>query len=158
MGKRGPQPEPTALRLIKGNPGRRPLNNLEPQPRKQAPPRPAWLDADAAAVWDDLADELNITGLLTSVDGHAFAAYCATYARWRRAQIDIDRNGETETVRGKGIRRRAIVAICRELLNQVLKFQREFGLSPSSRSSIEIRDGLATQAVSGGGGRMFNHG
>jgi hypothetical protein len=32
MGLRGPAPEPTALKLLRGNPGKRPLNTLEPKP------------------------------------------------------------------------------------------------------------------------------
>jgi hypothetical protein len=32
MGRRGPPPQPTKLRLLSGNPGKRPLPRAEPQP------------------------------------------------------------------------------------------------------------------------------
>ena len=48
MGRRGPTPEPTVLRMLRGNPGRRPLNDSEPQPEPLSEQDrraicPAWL-------------------------------------------------------------------------------------------------------------------
>ncbi len=37
MGQRGPAPKPTALRILEGNPGKRPLNASEPRPRAGRP-------------------------------------------------------------------------------------------------------------------------
>ena len=43
MGKRGPRPQPTQLRLVRGNPGKRAINKLEPKPDGGIPAKPAWL-------------------------------------------------------------------------------------------------------------------
>ena len=84
MGRRGPPPKPTKLKLLAGNPGKRPLNRREPQPRKTTPRCPAWLGKEARAVWKRMVPELRRMGVLTVIDGEALAAFCQTYARWRR--------------------------------------------------------------------------
>jgi hypothetical protein len=51
MGRRGPRPEPSSLKLLKGNPGKRPLNEREPKPPAGAPEAPAHLDEEARREW-----------------------------------------------------------------------------------------------------------
>ena len=51
MGRRGPPPKPTHIRLLEGNPSKRPINRREPQPEKGAPPCPRWLTAEARVAW-----------------------------------------------------------------------------------------------------------
>lgn len=138
MGARGPRPEPTALKIAKGNPGRRAINAQEPQPEGDLEQAPEWLSDEAREHWQEIAGELERIGVLTSLDGAAFATYCHTWARWRAAERDIEANGET-ALNSKGDRRpRAIVGIARDLLTAVLKYQREFGLTPSARSLVKV--------------------
>ena len=49
MGKRGPRPRPTALKLARGNPGKRRLNTDEPKPRTGVGDCPDWLDKEGRA-------------------------------------------------------------------------------------------------------------
>lgn len=51
MGLRGPAPKPTALRIIEGNLGHRPLNQREPKPLVGEPDVPAHLSRDAKKEW-----------------------------------------------------------------------------------------------------------
>ena len=37
MATRGRKPTPTAIKVLEGNPGKRPLNDREPKPAKKAP-------------------------------------------------------------------------------------------------------------------------
>jgi hypothetical protein len=46
---RGRKPKPTFLKVLDGNPGKRPLNDQEPRPPQGIPDRPDWLDAEAQA-------------------------------------------------------------------------------------------------------------
>jgi P27 family predicted phage terminase small subunit len=78
--------KPTELKAIEGNRGKRSLNRNEPQPdflNELAPP--AWLPADAAAVWSELAFRLRATKVLTVLDVPAFETTCVAIATYRRA-------------------------------------------------------------------------
>ena len=72
--QRGRKPKPTAVKELEGNPGKRPLNELEPKPKKKAPKCPGWLDAEAKTEWRRVAKQLEELGVLTEVDMAAFAA------------------------------------------------------------------------------------
>ena len=47
MATRGRKPKPTALKVLEGNPGKRPLNDREPVPPKATLKCPAWLLPEA---------------------------------------------------------------------------------------------------------------
>ena len=47
MAERGRKPTPTAIKVLEGNPGKRPLNANEPKPKKKAPRCPSWLEDEA---------------------------------------------------------------------------------------------------------------
>ena len=47
MATRGRKPKPTALKVLEGNPGKRPLNDREPVPPKGTLKCPAWLLPEA---------------------------------------------------------------------------------------------------------------
>jgi phage terminase small subunit len=61
---RGRKPKPTALKLIEGNPGKRPITGSEPKPPSTLPTCPSHLSASAKAEWKRLAHTLNTIGLL----------------------------------------------------------------------------------------------
>ncbi|MCH7720393.1 MAG: P27 family phage terminase small subunit, partial [Planctomycetes bacterium] len=62
--------------MLKGNPGKRPINDAEPKPSKKRPNCPTWVDADAKSMWKRLIPMLSDMGVLTEVDGNAAARYC----------------------------------------------------------------------------------
>lgn len=47
MAIRGRKPKPTNLKVLEGNPGKRPLPTNEVKPQKKAPRCPQWLEEDA---------------------------------------------------------------------------------------------------------------
>ena len=47
MAARGRKPKPTALKVLEGNPGKRPLNDHEPIPPKGELKCPSWLLPEA---------------------------------------------------------------------------------------------------------------
>ena len=47
----GRKPTPTTLKELKGNPGRRPLNEAEPKPAARLPSPPAHLSRSARREW-----------------------------------------------------------------------------------------------------------
>ena len=92
-GCRGRKPKPTALKVLEGNPGKRPLNDHEPIPPKGELKCPSWLLPEAKKEWKRLASSLEAMGVLTMADLTAFAGYCQAYARWKEAEEFITQHG-----------------------------------------------------------------
>ena len=59
MGRRGPKPAPNVLKLLRGNPGKRPINQEEPVSRLEIPNPPWELEPDVKKEWDKLCEELD---------------------------------------------------------------------------------------------------
>ena len=93
MATRGRKPKPTAMKLLEGNPGKRPLNEREPVPPKGNIKCPDWLLPEAKKEWKRLAPSLEALGVLTLVDLTAFEGYCQAYARWKEAEAFITQHG-----------------------------------------------------------------
>ncbi len=138
MGRRGPAPKPTALKLLTGNPGRRRANSAEPKPDPTIPDCPDFLDANATAEWQRIVPELARLKLLTLVDRAALAAYCQAWSRWQKAEGLIAKQGLTLKPKGAtGIaRRHPAVSIAAESMKLMKQFLIEFGLTPAARSRV----------------------
>lgn len=141
---RGRPPVPTKLKILKGNPGKRPLNASEPAPaarRSLAPP--AWLEGEAAAEWRRLAPVLSRLGLLSEIDGDALAQYCSLWATWRAAEREIVKHGMV--IKGvKGIPVLSpYVGIAQRALAHLRAMLVEFGMTPAARSRVKTDPGPA---------------
>ena len=138
MGRRGPQPKPTQLRVLEGRVQHRALPPREPQPRIGAPPCPRWLDPAARAEWSLIVDEWarSAPKLLTRVDGGVLEAYCKARARWIQAEQDID----ADLAKPRGRLDRSKVLIAAKYAAQVVVFGDRLGLSPAARTRISLPD------------------
>ena len=142
----GPPRKPTALRILEGNPSKRPLPKNEPKPDPSLPECPEWLMEEAKKEWNRVAPELNRLGLLTVLDRTALAAYCQSYAKWKQAEEFIQRYGttyRTKKVDSGGqvyvySQQHAEVGIANQCLKQIRAFCAEFGLTPASRARMEL--------------------
>lgn len=135
---------PTTLKLLRGNPGRRALNDAEPTPPKPArlPPPPAELSDAAKREWRRTGKKLLAVGLLTNLDTQLFASYCESYSRWLSV---IKTLGKTPVlIMGKNgdLIRNPLLRVEADLQVSFSKILLEFGCSPSSRSRVK-----ATPAV-----------
>jgi phage terminase small subunit len=65
---RGRKPKPTHLKLIEGNPGKRPIRTGSERPTTAMPEPPDHLNADARIEWDRVAHGLHALRLLETVD------------------------------------------------------------------------------------------
>ena len=95
---RGRKPKPTHLKLIEGNPGKRPIRTGPERPVTTMPEPPDHLNADARTEWDRVAHGLHALRLLDTVDRAALAAYCTAYARWVQAERVITESRLTVSV------------------------------------------------------------
>ena len=90
---RGRRPKPTRLKVLTGNPGKRPLNANEPRPEAATPECPVELGPVARREWDRMVGELAPLRILTHLDRAALAAYCGAYALWAEATEAIQKYG-----------------------------------------------------------------
>jgi P27 family predicted phage terminase small subunit len=138
MATRGRKPKPTALKVLEGNPGKRPLNDKEPQPERKAPRCPSWLEPEAKKEWKRMAKTLEAIGVLTQVDKAAFAGYCQAYARWKEAEEFLSKHGTIFKTPSGYIQQVPQVAIARNYLQIMKDFCSEFGLTPAARTRIKV--------------------
>jgi P27 family predicted phage terminase small subunit len=138
MATRGRKPKPTALKVLEGNPGKRPLNKNEPQPEKKAPRCPSWLEPEAKKEWKRMTKTLETIGVLTQVDKAAFAGYCQAYARWKEAEEFLSKHGTIFKTPSGYIQQVPQVSIAQTYLKVMKDFCSEFGLTPAARTRIQV--------------------
>ena len=76
---RGAKPKATVLKLVTGNPGRRPLNAQEAKPKTVVPEPPEMMNAAALKEWHRLTPLLEEVGLIAKLDRAIIAAYCMAW-------------------------------------------------------------------------------
>lgn len=138
---RGRKPLPTNLHVLNGNPSHKNLDTNEPKPKPIPPKQPPGMSAGAKKIWKHLEPELDRLGLLTVVDGFAFAAACENYALWQETQRFFRRKdpetgkpyGRTFTTPNGYVGQRPEVAIGQKALSEARAWFTEFGLTPASR-------------------------
>lgn len=131
---------PTKLRILRGNPSKRPIQGGEPEPRQLdgEPTPPAWIDKIAAAKWRELAPELHRIGLLTVCDCDTFAILCQAFAEVVAATKLIAKYGRTFESQTGAVGQHAAVGMQRTAMEKYAKFSAMFGMSPESRSGMQV--------------------
>jgi len=115
---RGRPRTPTALRVLRGNPGQRRLPKGEPQPERGAEP-PTWLPVAARKEWNKLAPMLDRLGVLTEADGETLAQLCAARAILRQQLLEHERFSV-------------------ELWRAIQAAEAKFGLTPADRARLSV--------------------
>lgn len=129
---RGRRPKPTRVKVLTGNPGKRPLNRNEPKPAAAIPECPDELGPVARREWDRLASELGTLKLLTMLDRAALAAYCGAYALWAEATEAIQKYGTmVKSPSGYPIQS-PYVSIANRQAEIMMRIASEFGFTPAS--------------------------
>jgi len=136
----GPPPKPTALKLVQGNPGKKPLNDAEPVLAVKIPEPPKQLSAAARVEWDRIAPILLDCGLLTDADRDNLGAYCEAVVRFWEAQEHLRQTGYLIRAPSGYPIQNPWYAVMQEAGNTMKSLGQEFGLSPSSRSRIRVDD------------------
>ena len=149
MGKRGPAPKPTNLRVLHGDRKDR-INTNEPQPARVPVSPPDGLSEDAAAVWGALAPDLERAGLLLLWDVTEFATYCDAEARHRRAAEALDREGEVVAspvfnkngeVTGERLGKNPWMLVWESTAALKSRIAAKYALTPSDRSQFSLPEG-----------------
>ena len=153
MGLRGPAPQPTQIRILNGNPSRRPLPGNEPYYPPGITERPAMMSPAARRIWDRFVEEMECANVLRSVDAMALSQLCedeALLGTLRRgvAQMAAEVAREAKAKKRKlpggpmvalaqTTEGRRTFTTMRELASQIIVQRREFGLTPSARTRVQ---------------------
>ena len=133
---RGRRPKPTRMKVLTGNPGKRPLNPTEPQPDPIVPDCPVELGPAARREWDRLVRELAPLRILTQLDRAALAAHCGAYGLWAEATEAIQKYGAMVKSPTGFPMQSPYVAIANRQAEIMMRIASEFGFTPASRSRI----------------------
>lgn len=125
---RGPKPQPTRLKILKGNPGKRPLPKDEPQLPVTPVECPRELKGDARTEWERLARPMVEAGVLTIGDLSTFREYCVLEGEVRKLERLIHRVGRAAT--------REMKIELRDSRKERRALAVELGLTPSARSRV----------------------
>lgn len=142
--KSGPPKQPTAIRLLRGNPSKEPIVTCEPRPAAGVPAKPAALSPAAGVVWDETVAILaGVPGLLTVADGATVELFARTLARFRELEAFVEAHGPVIVLRNdKGAVYSAQVcpqaSLAAKLLPQLRGLAAELGLNPSARTRIDL--------------------
>ena len=136
---RGRKPKPPHLKLVTGNPGRRPVNPGL-RPGAEAPKPPPGINKLALAVWKETVPLLLSLGVLAKIDKNQIAAYCGIEARRRKNQAILDKHDsdtyETDGKGGRMTRIRAEVKIVEQCEKALKSYAVEWGMTGSSRARM----------------------
>ena len=131
---RGRKPVPTALKLVRGNPGRRPIPTNEFRPEPSTPSCPPHLGGEGKREWRRLAKLLG--GVITQVDRSTLAMICTC---WERYLLAEGRLTEGEFI-VQGALSRPMPSPWLAISNRAIELHTrlcvEFGLTPASRTRI----------------------
>lgn len=145
MGQRGPQPQPTAVRELHGDPGKRgPGAGQEPRPEPVAPKVPRGLPREARAFWRRYAAGLARLGLLTDVDTPAFTMMAMHWQVCQDAMREMAKAGQAGVLEltsedEDGLtRKHPLLQVLRDNSGAFLRYAAHFGMSPSARAGMRV--------------------
>lgn len=156
---------PATVHLIQGNRSKKPLSEITQSGVQwelvaDAPECPEVLDDAAREVWDELAPDLYMLGLINRLDQGELAVYCQAYADWKHARTMIQE--VKNAARTKTAKREAgyiestpsgykQISVWMQIANRAEERMRTsgalFGLNPSARARVQL--------PAGGQGELF---
>lgn len=142
------RPKPTKMKILEGNPGKRPLNKFEPEPPPGVPKMPSWLGSYEAAVeeWVWVSTILDSMGVMTLADRNLLANLCYMQSQIQQLAGELETEGRVvyqlkmdsmgnEVVEAKTNPKAKLL---NDMLREVRLHSGVFGLDPSSRSRLTV--------------------
>lgn len=137
----GRRPQPSALKVLRGNPGKRPLRADEAKPEAasaefDAPPAILADDPVAAAEWARVAPLLRRCGIATEAERASLLALCQQWSQYLEAHGKVRALGMIVKGAGDAPIANPYIKLATKSLQACLKLWVELGLTPSSRSRL----------------------
>ena len=138
------RPKPTLLKIMRGNPGRRPLNKREPIPLGDLKEPPAHFNEQEREVWN-YAVENAPPGLLRKLDASVLEAWCAAHVVHRQALIELRKTGLiVKAPNTKLPIQSPFLPIVNKQALIMLRAVDHLGFSPASRTRIQLGEGAGS--------------
>lgn len=137
MATRGRPPKPIPLRVLEGNPGKRPLPKQHELDRRggDPPEAPADLSADQRAVWQHVVDEVGVA--LRPADREVVLVFCVAADTFRKAAKLVEQAGVlVRGQRGTEVVRNPAASEARQWAKLVLAAGAELGMTPAARARL----------------------
>jgi P27 family predicted phage terminase small subunit len=139
-----PHPIPTRLKILRGNPGCRPLNPREPKSDKPLPKAPEYLTPPQRKAWQKFAAALRASKIACSLDATALELLCSAYAGYLDAAGRVAQAGAVWIAKTKAKDDSEFPAfayspyynVMNREWKKVAEMLREFGMTPSSRTKV----------------------
>lgn len=134
MGRRGRQPATTKEKKLLGNPGRRPLNDNEPQPTGP-PTAPDHLDTYAKMVWLRIMVSMP-DGVYTAADTDTLTAFVDQCSIYRTACLELAKLDPEKWVADGKIT--PWLRVKNDAAAKIATLGTRLGLNPTARSAIQM--------------------
>ena len=134
----GRKAQPTQLKVVRGNPGKRQLNKNEPQLDIVIPDAPDFLSDTAKEHWSDIVIHLHNARIMTALDADALSLYCEAYSRWVESNDNIKKFGMVVKSPSGYPMQTPYLSVSNKAFDQMKSIMVEFGMTPSSRSKVQV--------------------
>lgn len=111
---------------------------------------PNWLDPMAKTEWKRIRELIDLDSF-ADVDLKSLELYCQSYAKWKRCETALMKDGYTfKTVNGYE-QQRPEVSISKDALSSMQTIAKELGFTPASRIRMSKNKAEASSGQSGSG-------
>jgi|688.fasta_scaffold313129_1 P27 family predicted phage terminase small subunit len=141
----GRPPVPSSIKILRGDPGKRGVNHLEPVPPPADMTPPLGLEGLALEKWNEMTALFSAMGVFTQADRHTLQRYCLMWEQWFGFEKHCRENGSTQLTQTGYSQVTAEATLARALRKELLEIERQFGMTPAARSSMKVSGAPATQ-------------
>lgn len=136
----GRTPTPTSLKVLRGNPGKGPINSSEPKPPPADTTPPASLSDFGVSIWNQTVPVLVRMGVFTQADRLTITRYCLLQEQFDHVVKHVRENGMTQLTQTGYSQLTAEGALFKSLPAELLRIEQQFGMTPAARSAIKVTD------------------
>lgn len=139
---RGPKPLPTKLKLVRGNPGKRKINENEPtaEIERPEPPLTDALKARGKKEYRRLCRLLEKMGVMTAVDRNELTMYCIAWENYLHAEEQVKKFGQVGKSPNDYPIQNPFVAIASKEFAKLITIGTNFGMNPSARVRLSTEN------------------
>lgn len=135
---RGRKPKPTHLKVVEGNPGKRPM----PKKKRLVPEGfrvPSELSREAKKYWRQIVKDAPL-GLLRACDGQALKRYVIALCIYNKAVADLEKSSSIIRSKNGTPIHNPHLGILNRQTEILLRLEGEFGFTPSARARLGFQD------------------